>query len=54
MDGGNNDWSFFVPELEIVLVDLHRADEQACFPGEVNLLADVVVFTKLDTATPTW
>ncbi|MDR4473658.1 MAG: hypothetical protein MRJ92_13780 [Nitrospira sp.] len=53
-DGGNNDWSFFVPELEIVLVDPHRADEQACFPGEVNLLrADVVVLTKLDTATPT-
>jgi len=53
-DGGNNDWSFFVPELEIVLVDPHRADEQACFPGEVNLLrADVIVLTKLDTATPT-
>ncbi|MCW5787729.1 MAG: tetraacyldisaccharide 4'-kinase [Nitrospira sp.] len=53
-DGGNNDWSFFVPELEIVLVDPHRADEQACFPGEVNLLrADVVVLTKLDTATST-
>lgn len=53
-DGGNNDWSFFVPELEIVLVDPHRADEQAFFPGEVNLLrADVIVLTKLDTATPT-
>lgn len=53
-DGGNNDWSFFVPELEIVLVDPHRADEQACFPGEVNLLrADVIVLTKLDTASST-
>ncbi len=53
-DGGNNDWSFFVPELEIVLVDPHRADEQAFFPGEVNLLrADVIVLTKLDTASST-
>ncbi|CAE6759923.1 cyclic 2,3-diphosphoglycerate synthase [Nitrospira defluvii] len=53
-DGGNNDWSFFVPDLEIVLLDPHRADEQDFFPGEVNLLrADVVVLTKLDTATST-
>ena len=53
-DGGNNDWSFFVPDLELVLVDPHRAGEQAYFPGEVNLLrADVIVLTKLDTATPT-
>ncbi len=53
-DGGNNDWSFFVPDLEIVLLDPHRDGGQAFFPGEVNLLrADVVVLTKLDTATPT-
>ncbi|MCS6328301.1 MAG: GTPase [Nitrospira sp.] len=53
-DGGNNDWSFFVPDLEIVLLDPHRADEQDFCPGEVNLLrADVVVLTKLDTATST-
>lgn len=53
-DGGNNDWSFFVPDLEVVLLDPHRDGEQAFFPGEVNLLrADVVVLTKLDTATPT-
>jgi len=52
-DGGNNDWSFFVPDLELVLVDPHRAGEPAYFPGEVNLIrADVVVLTKLDTATP--
>ncbi|MDH5426935.1 MAG: cyclic 2,3-diphosphoglycerate synthase [Nitrospirota bacterium] len=51
-DGGNNDLPFFQPELEIVLVDPHRAgDEQAYFPGEVNLLrADVLVLTKLDSA----
>ena len=53
-DGGNNDWSFFVPDLEIVLVDPLRATDRAYFPGEVNLLrADVMVLTKLDTATPT-
>lgn len=51
-DGGNNDYPFFVADLEIVLVDPHRAgDEQTFFPGEVNLLrADVIILTKLDTA----
>ena len=51
-DGGNNDLPFFQPDLEIVLVDPHRAgDEEAYFPGEVNLLrADVLVLTKLDSA----
>jgi predicted GTPase len=51
-DGGNNDLPFFVPDLEIVLVDPHRAgDERTYFPGEANLLrADVIVLTKLDTA----
>ncbi len=52
-DGGNNDWPFFVPDLELVLVDPHRAGEPPYFPGEVNLIrADVVVLTKLDTAAP--
>ena len=51
-DGGNNDFSFFESDLEIVLVDPHRAGhEQSYFPGEVNLLrADVIVITKMDTA----
>lgn len=51
-DGGNNDLPFFVPDVEIVLVDPHRAgDESRYFPGESNLLrAQVVVLTKLDTA----
>ena len=51
-DGGNNDLPFFQPDLEIVLVDPHRAgDEEAYFPGEINLLrADVLVLTKLDSA----
>ena len=53
-DGGNNDTPFFVPDLEIVLVDPARAGHaQTYFPGEVNLRrAGVVVLTKLDTATP--
>ena len=53
-DGGNNDVGFFKPDLEIVLVDPHRAGhERQYFPGEVNLLrADVIVITKVDTADP--
>ncbi len=53
-DGGNNDLSFFESDLEIVLVDPHRAGhERSYFPGEVNLLrADVIVITKMDTADP--
>jgi predicted GTPase len=52
-DGGNNDWPFYVPDLEIVLVDPHRKiEEKGFFPGDVNLLrADVVVLSKVDTAT---
>jgi predicted GTPase len=53
-DGGNNDTPFFVSDLEIVLVDPHRAGhERSYFPGEVNLLrADVIVISKMDTADP--
>lgn len=51
-DGGNNDFSFYESDLEIVLADPHRAgDERGYFPGEVNLLrADVVILTKTETA----
>ncbi len=51
-DGGNNDFSFFRPDLEIVLVDPFRAgDEIGYYPGMVNLLrADVVVVAKADAA----
>ena len=53
-DGGNNDLPFFRPDLEIVLVDPHRAGhELRFFPGEVNLRrAGVVVITKVDSAEP--
>lgn len=53
-DGGNNDFSFYESDLEVVLADPHRAgDERGYFPGEVNLLrADVVIMTKTETADP--
>jgi predicted GTPase len=53
-DGGNNDFSFFKPDLEIVLADPHRpGHETAYYPGETNILrADVVVLPKSDTADP--
>ncbi|MEE9464020.1 MAG: cyclic 2,3-diphosphoglycerate synthase [Candidatus Neomarinimicrobiota bacterium] len=51
-DGGNNDTSFYKPDLMITVVDPHRpGHELAYYPGEVNLrLADVVVINKVDTA----
>jgi len=51
-DGGNNDTSFFKPDLEIVVVDPHRpGHELYYYPGEVNFRrADVIVINKIDTA----
>lgn len=47
-DGGNNDFSFYRPDLSVVVVDPHRpGHEIAYYPGEVNLrTADVVVINK--------
>ena len=47
-DGGNNDVSFYKPELTITLVDSLRPEhELTYFPGETNLrLADAVLITK--------
>jgi len=52
-DGGNNDFSFYRPDLTIVVVDPHRpGHEVRYYPGETNLrLADVVVINKETTAT---
>ena len=52
-DGGNNDFSFFRPDLTITVVDPLRAGHELAFhPGEVNVrLADVVVVNKIDSAT---
>ncbi len=51
-DGGNNDTSFYRPDLLIVVVDPHRpGHELAYYPGETNLrTADVVVINKMNTA----
>jgi len=53
-DGGNNDFPFFKPDLNITVVDPHRAGhELSYYPGEVTLrLADVVVINKMDSAAP--
>jgi predicted GTPase len=53
-DGGNNDFPFFVPTLQLCLVDPCRPGHESRFhPGETNLrLADIVVVTKEDTADP--
>jgi len=53
-DGGNNDMSFYKPDIQIVVVDPHRAGhELTYYPGESNLyLADVVVINKEDTSIP--
>ena len=53
-DGGNNDTSFYKSDLEIVVVDPHRAGhELTYYPGSVNLLrAHVIVINKVDTAEP--
>ncbi len=51
-DGGNNDYSFYVSDLLIVVVDPHRAGHELLYyPGETNArLADVFVINKVDTA----
>ena len=53
-DGGNNDFSFYVSDLYMTLVDPHRpGHELGYYPGETNLrLADVVVVNKMDSAPP--
>ena len=52
-DGGNNDMSFYTPDLTITVVDPHRpGHELTYYPGATNLLlADVVVINKVETAT---
>ncbi|MDP6419208.1 MAG: cyclic 2,3-diphosphoglycerate synthase [Candidatus Krumholzibacteria bacterium] len=52
-DGGNNDTSFYLPDLLITVVDPLRAGhETSYYPGETNLLqADVIVINKIDSAS---
>ncbi len=53
-DGGNNDMSFFKPDLYIVVADPHRPGHELRYhPGETNArMADVVVINKVATAKP--
>ncbi len=53
-DGGNNDFSFYKPDLTITVADPHRpGHELSYYPGEVNMrLADVIVINKMDSASP--
>ena len=51
-DGGNNDFPFILPNLEIVLIDALRPGHETLFyPGEVNLKkADTLIITKTNEA----
>lgn len=51
-DGGNNDFPFFRPDLEITITDpLRPGDESSYFPGEVNLRrGNIVVINKINAA----
>src|SRR5512139_395924 len=53
-DGGNNDFPFYVSDLQIVVANPHRpGHERAYHPGETNVDdADVFVINKVDTADP--
>jgi predicted GTPase len=53
-DGGNNDFSFYIPDLQIVVADPHRpGHESTYYPGETNVrMADIFVINKVDTADP--
>jgi predicted GTPase len=53
-DGGNNDFPFYVSDLQIVVADPHRPGHESSYhPGETNVrAADVFVINKVDTADP--
>jgi predicted GTPase len=53
-DGGNNDFSFYKSDFEIVVVDPHRVGhELTYYPGQTNLWrADCIVINKIETADP--
>ncbi len=53
-DGGNNDFPFYKPDLNITVVDPHRpGHELSYYPGEVTLrMCDVAVINKMDSAAP--
>jgi len=51
-DGGNNDFSFYKADLEIVVADPHRPGHELLYhPGETNFRgADVIIINKIDSA----
>ncbi|GAB1349848.1 cyclic 2,3-diphosphoglycerate synthase [Ignavibacteriales bacterium] len=53
-DGGNNDFSFYKPDLTITVADpLRPGHESTYYPGNVNIrLADAVVINKIESANP--
>ncbi|MCA8925463.1 MAG: GTPase [Planctomycetes bacterium] len=53
-DGGNNDTSFYVADLTIVVADpLRPGHELTYYPGRINFArADALLLNKLDSATP--
>ncbi len=53
-DGGNNDFSFFQPDLNIVVCDALRAGHGLeYYPGETNFRsADMLVINKVENAAP--
>lgn len=52
-DGGNNDVSFYVPDLHITVLDpLRPGHERTYYPGGVNFIdADVLVINKYEQAS---
>ena len=52
-DGGNNDFSFYWPDLSIVVADpLRVGDESSYYPSETNVrMADIVVINKVNIAS---
>jgi predicted GTPase len=52
-DGGNNDFSFYWPDLNIVVADpLRVGDESGYYPSETNVrMADIIVINKVNTAS---
>src|SRR6056297_455623 len=53
-DGGNNDFSFYQPDLSIAVTDPHRVGaELTYYPSQVVLQSsNVVIINKIDTAAP--
>ncbi len=54
-DGGNNDTSFYRPDINIVVFDPHRPGHEVSYhPGETNMImADIAIINKVDSAKET-